>query len=235
MAAYFFEPIQGEGGYVPAPPEYFKRMEFLRKDGVLFVDDEIQTGMGRTGKFFAVEHYGLVPDVVSIAKGIASGLPLSATVARADVMKSWEPGQHASTFGANPIAVEAALATLEVFKAERLVENARRLGKKAVKRLLEMKEKYEIVGDVRGMGLFIGVEIVRSKKTKEKGVKEAEQNHTVLLPARAPGHNGRPQRAEGHPAPEHFRRRALRRPGHPRGSYIRSEQDGHERLGYVRL
>jgi 4-aminobutyrate aminotransferase len=150
-------------------------MEFLRKDGVLFVDDEIQTGMGRTGKFFAIEHYGMVPDVVSIAKGIASGVPLSATVARADIMKSWEPGQHASTFGANPIAVEAALATLEVFKGEKLVENARRLGKKAVKRLLEMKEKYEIVGDVRGMGLFIGVEIVRSKKTKERGSKEAEQ------------------------------------------------------------
>jgi len=175
VAAYFFEPIQGEGGYVPAPPEYFKRMEFLRKDGVLFVDDEIQTGMGRTGKFFAIEHYGLVPDMVSIAKGIASGVPLSAMVARADVMKSWQPGQHASTFGANPIAVEAALATLEVFKSEGLVENARRLGKKAVKRLLEMKEKYEIVGDVRGMGLFIGVEIVKSKKTKERGIEEAEQ------------------------------------------------------------
>jgi 4-aminobutyrate aminotransferase len=175
MAAYFFEPIQGEGGYVPAPPEYFKRMEFLRKDGVLFVDDEIQTGMGRTGKFFAIEHYGVVPDIVSIAKGIASGLPLSATVARADIMKSWQPGQHASTFGANPVAVEAALATLEVFRAERLVENARRLGKKAQKRLLEMKAKYEIVGDVRGMGLFIGVEIVRNKKTKERGVNEAEQ------------------------------------------------------------
>ncbi|HUI86522.1 MAG TPA: acetyl ornithine aminotransferase family protein [Nitrososphaerales archaeon] len=175
VAAYFFEPIQGEGGYVPAPPEYFKRMEFLRKDGVLFADDEIQSGMGRTGRFFAIEHFGVVPDIVSVAKGIASGLPLSATVAKSDVMKSWEPGQHASTFGANPVAVQAALATLQVVKSERLIENARRLGKKAMKRLQEMKEKYEIVGDVRGSGLFIGVEIVKDKKTKERGVEEAEQ------------------------------------------------------------
>ncbi len=173
VAAYFFEPIQGEGGYVPAPPDYFRRMEFLRKEGVLFADDEVQTGMGRTGKFFAIEHYGVTPDIVSIAKGIASGLPLSATVAKAEIMKGWVPGQHASTFGANPVAVEAALATLEVIKSERLIENARRLGKKAMKRLLEMKEEYEIVGDVRGAGLFIGVEVVKNKKSKERGVKEA--------------------------------------------------------------
>lgn len=175
VAAYFFEPIQGEGGYVPAPPEYFKRMEFLRKAGVLFSDDEIQSGMGRTGKFFAIEHYGLVPDLVSMAKGIASGIPLSATIADAEVMKSWEPGQHASTFGANPVAIQAALATLQVMKSERLVENAKRLGNMAMKRLLEMEEKYETVGDVRGKGLFIGVEIVKSKETKERGVKETEQ------------------------------------------------------------
>ena len=175
VAAYFFESIQGEGGYVPAPPEYFKRMEFLKGSGVLMVDDEIQTGIGRTGKFFAIEHYGIVPDMVSVAKGIASGLPLSALVARRSIMKSWEPGQHASTFGANPVAVEAALATLEIFRSEKLVENARRLGKKAMERLLEMKEKYEVVGDVRGMGLFVGIEIVKSKKTKERGVEEASQ------------------------------------------------------------
>ncbi len=175
VAAYFFESIQGEGGYVPAPPEYFKKMEFLRRDGVLFVDDEIQTGVGRTGKFFGVEHYGIVPDVITMAKGIASGLPLSATVAKADIMESWKPGQHASTFGANPVAVESALATLDVIKTERLVENARRVGEKAKRRLLEMKEKYEIIGDVRGMGLFIGVEIVKDKKSKARGEAEARQ------------------------------------------------------------
>ena len=187
VASYFFEPIQGEGGYVPAPPEYFKKMEFLRKEGVLFVSDEIQTGVGRTGKFLGIEHFEVVPDVVTIAKGIASGLPLSAIVAKADVMESWKPGQHASTFGANPVAVEAALATLDVMKSEHLMENAKKLGAKAKKRFLEMKDKYEIVGDVRGMGLFVGVEIVKSKATKERGDSEAKQiidycfNHGLLV------------------------------------------------------
>ena len=175
VAAYFFEPIQGEGGYVPAPPDYFKKMEFLRKDGVLFVADEIQTGVGRTGKFFGIEHFGIVPDVVAVAKGIASGLPLSATVAKAEIMEKWKPGQHASTFGANPVAVEAAIATLDVISSERLMENARKVGGKAKKRLLEMKAKYEIVGDVRGMGLFLGVEIVKDKRTKKRGEEEAKR------------------------------------------------------------
>lgn len=175
VAAYFFEPIQGEGGYVPAPPDYFKKMEFLRKSGVLFVSDEIQTGVGRTGKFLGIEHHGVVPDVVTLAKGIASGLPLSATVAKADVMESWKPGQHASTFGANPVAVEASLATLDILKSEHILQNVRRLGDKAKKRLLEMKEKYEIVGDVRGMGLFIGIEIVKDKRSKARGEEEAKQ------------------------------------------------------------
>jgi 4-aminobutyrate aminotransferase len=174
VAAYFFEPFQGVGGYIVPPPEYFKKMSFLRKEGVLFVADEVQTGIGRTGKFFAVEHFDLEPDLLSVAKGIASGLPLGGIVASAEIMRSWEPGQHASTFGANPVAVEAALATLEVISSERLVENAAKMGKVAMKRLDEMKEKYEIVGDVRGKGLFIGVEMVKTKKGKERGVAEAE-------------------------------------------------------------
>jgi len=175
IASYFFEPIQGEGGYVPAPPEYFKKMEFLRKEGVLFVADEIQTGVGRTGRFLAIERYGIIPDVVTIAKGIASGLPLSATIARAQVMESWKPGQHASTFGANPVAVEAGLATLDVIQSEGLMENATKVGGKAKERLLEMMDRYEIVGDVRGTGLFIGVEIVKDKKSKRRGEDEAKQ------------------------------------------------------------
>ena len=175
VAAYFFESLQGEGGYVPAPPDYFKKMEFLRKDGVLFVSDEIQTGVGRTGKFLGIEHFGVVPDIVTLAKGIASGLPLSATIAKAQIMESWKPGQHASTFGANPVAVEAALATLDIIKTERLMENARRVGGKAKQRLLEMKEKCEIVGDVRGMGLFVGVEIVKDKRSRARGEAEAKQ------------------------------------------------------------
>ena len=175
VSAYFFEPIQGEGGYVPAPPEYFKKMEFLRKSGVLFVSDEIQTGVGRTGKFLGIEHYGVVPDIVTIAKGIASGLPLSATIAKAEIMESWKPGQHASTFGANPVAVEASLATLDVIKSEHLLQNVRKIGGVAKKRLTEMMAKYEIVGDVRGMGLFLGVEIVKDKQTKVRGEEEARR------------------------------------------------------------
>jgi 4-aminobutyrate aminotransferase len=173
IAAYFFEPVQGEGGYVVPPPDYFRKMEFLRKEGVLFVSDEIQTGMGRTGRFFGVENFGVVPDMITVAKGIASGLPLSVLIARAEVMESWKPGQHASTFGANPVAVEAAIATLDVMKSERLMVNARVQGVRALKRLHEMQERYEIIGDVRGMGLLVGVEIVRSRKTKERGDDEA--------------------------------------------------------------
>ncbi|MBI3116397.1 MAG: aminotransferase class III-fold pyridoxal phosphate-dependent enzyme, partial [Thaumarchaeota archaeon] len=139
VAAYFFEPCQGEGGYIIPPPDYFRRMGFLRKEEVLFVDDEIQTGMGRTGKFFAVEHFGIEPDIITIAKGIASGLPLGAIIAKAEIMRSWKPGQHASTFGANPVAVAAALATLEVVKSEKLVQNAKKMGEIAMKRLTEMK------------------------------------------------------------------------------------------------
>jgi 4-aminobutyrate aminotransferase len=174
IAAYFFEPIQGEGGYVVPPPEYFHKMEFLRDEGVLFVADEIQTGVARTGKFLGIEHFGVVPDVVTIAKGIASGMPLGVTVAKSEIMESWKPGQHASTFGANPVAVEAALATLDIIKKERLMDNANKMGGKAKKRLLQMKEKYEIVGDVRGMGLFLGIEIVKDKVSKVRGEAEAK-------------------------------------------------------------
>jgi 4-aminobutyrate aminotransferase len=174
VAAYFFEPFQGEGGYVLPPPDYFKKMSFLRKEGVLFAADEVQTGIGRSGKFFAVEHYHLEPDIISVAKGLASGMPLGGTIAKKEVMESWVPGQHASTFGANPVAVEAALATLEVINSEKLMENAVKMGGVAMKRFEEMKERYEIVGDVRGKGLFIGVEIVRSKKSKERGVRESQ-------------------------------------------------------------
>jgi 4-aminobutyrate aminotransferase len=175
VAAYFFEPFQGEGGYIIPPPEYFKRMRFLlQEEDVLLVADEVQTGVGRSGKFFAFEHFGIEPDIVAVAKGIASGFPLGGIISSAEIMDSWVPGQHASTFGANPVAVEAALATLEVINSERLVENAVKMGSIAMKRLEEMKERYEIVGDVRGKGLFIGVELVKSKKTKECGRSECQ-------------------------------------------------------------
>lgn len=173
VAAFVFEPIQGEGGYVVPPPEYFQRLKKLAdKYGILLVDDEIQAGMGRTGKWCAIENWKTEPDIVCMAKSIASGLPLGAIVARAKVM-DWEGGSHASTFGGNPVACAAALSVIDVIRKERLLENAVKQGNYIVKRLNEVKEKSEILGDVRGKGLMIGAEIVENKKTKKPAPKKA--------------------------------------------------------------
>ncbi|MEM0287269.1 MAG: acetyl ornithine aminotransferase family protein [Nitrososphaerota archaeon] len=174
VSSIFFEPIQGEGGYVVPPDDYFKRLQKIAKDnGILLVDDEVQSGMGRTGRWFAIEHFDIVPDMILIAKGIAAGMPLSALVTGKDTM-DWQPGAHASTFGANPVAVESALATISMIEKKKLLQNAEKLGRHMMKRLEEMKEKYEIIGDVRGKGLMVGVEIVKDKKSKEYGVKEMQ-------------------------------------------------------------
>jgi 4-aminobutyrate aminotransferase len=174
VSSIFFEPIQGEGGYVVPPPDFFKRLEKMMKpNGILMIDDEVQSGMGRTGRWFAIEHYGVEPDILVTAKGIAAGMPLSAMVAKKDVT-TWGPGSHASTFGANPVSVEAALATIQVIERKKLLRNAQKMGRHLMKRMEEMKEKYEIIGDVRGKGLMVGVEIVRDRKSKDYGVKEVE-------------------------------------------------------------
>jgi 4-aminobutyrate aminotransferase len=166
VAAIFVEPIQGEGGYLVPPPKFHQELRRIAdKYGILLVHDEVQSGMGRTGRMFASEHFGVAPDIVTIAKGIASGLPLSATVARADVM-NWPPGAHASTFGGNPVAVEASLATLELLE-EQLLENAAVLGEYMLTRMHEWPARFPIVGDVRGRGLMIGFELVRDRQTKE--------------------------------------------------------------------
>jgi 4-aminobutyrate aminotransferase len=167
VAAIFIEPIQGEGGYVPAPREFFQELQRIcRKYGILLVCDEVQSGMGRTGKWWACEHVGIEPDILCVAKGIASGMPLSATIARASVM-DWKPGAHASTFGGNPVSVAAALATMELLESQ-YIENARRIGEFLMKRMADWPARHPIVGDVRGKGLMIGVEIVRDQKTKER-------------------------------------------------------------------
>ena len=137
-----------------------------RQNGILLVFDEVQSGMGRTGKMWAAEHFDAVPDILAVAKGIASGLPLGATVARADLM-TWPPGAHASTFGGNPVACAAALVTIELLERE-LVENAARMGAYLMERLREWPARFPIVGDVRGLGLMIGIELVRDQATKEK-------------------------------------------------------------------
>jgi 4-aminobutyrate aminotransferase len=174
VAAVVVEAIQGEGGYVVPPAEFHQRLrELTKKHGMLLVIDEVQSGMGRTGKMFAIEHFGVEPDVVTVAKGVASGLPLGVTVARAELM-AWPPGAHASTFGGNPVSCAASLATITLLK-EKLIANAADVGAHMMDRLRALQEKHTIIGDVRGKGLMIGVELVKDRQTKERAVKERDQ------------------------------------------------------------
>ena len=166
-AAIVVEPVQGEGGYVVPPPKFFDELARVARDnGILLVFDEVQSGMGRTGRMWAAEHFGMVPDILAVAKGIASGMPLGATVARADLM-TWPPGAHASTFGGNPVSCAASLATIALLE-EGLVENAARMGEYLMERLQTWPARFPVVGDVRGLGLMVGVELVRSRTTREK-------------------------------------------------------------------
>jgi len=167
VAAIVVEPIQGEGGYVVAPAKFHQELRRVAdKYGILLIHDEVQSGMARTGRMFASEHFGVVPDIVTIAKGIASGMPLGATVARADVM-NWPPGAHASTFGGNPVSIAAALATIELLE-ESLMSNAADVGEYMMNRMREWPRRFKYVGDVRGLGLMIGFELVRDQQTKER-------------------------------------------------------------------
>src|SRR5262249_4655117 len=152
VAAIVVEPIQGEGGYIVAPDGFLQRLrELTRKHGILLVVDEVQSGMGRSGKMFAIEYSGVEPDVVAIAKGIASGMPLGVAVARSGLM-AWPPGAHASTFGGNPVSCAAAIATIELLKQE-LVANAAAVGAHLMHALRTLADKHPLIGDVRGRGL----------------------------------------------------------------------------------
>ena len=166
VAAFVVEPVQGEGGYVFPPREYHRKLKALAdKYDILFLADEVQSGMGRTGKMFAIEHWGVKPDLVAVAKGVASGMPLGACVARSSLM-DWVPGSHASTFGGNPISCASALATISLLE-DGLVDNAATLGDYMQSELKGLMKKHRLFGDVRGKGLMIGVEIVKDRKTKE--------------------------------------------------------------------
>jgi 4-aminobutyrate aminotransferase len=177
VAAIFVEPVQGEGGYVVAPTIFMQELRRIcDRHGILLVVDEVQSGMGRTGKWWAVEHTGVEPDMICIAKGIASGMPLGITLARSEIM-DWVPGSHASTFGGNPVCVAAALATLDVIENENLLRHSAEVGAHMMKRMAEWPTRLKLVGDVRGRGLMIGVDIVKDKTTKEYGA--AERDHIV--------------------------------------------------------
>jgi 4-aminobutyrate aminotransferase len=173
VAAVIVEPIQGEGGYIVAPDQFLQRLRALTMThGIVLVADEVQSGMGRTGQMFAIEHSGVRPDAVAIAKGIASGLPLGIAAARADLM-TWPPGAHASTFGGNPVSCAAALATIRLLK-ERLMANAAEVGAHLKAGLTALMDKHPLIGDVRGRGLMIGVELVRDRQTKERATTERD-------------------------------------------------------------
>jgi 4-aminobutyrate aminotransferase len=166
VAAIVVEPVQGEGGYIVAPSKFLTELERIaRKYGMLLIFDEVQSGMGRTGRMWAADHAGVVPDILAVAKGIASGLPLSATVSRAEIM-NWPPGAHASTFGGNPVAVAASLATIELLEKE-LVDNAARIGDYMMDRMKSWPRRFANAGDVRGLGLMLAVELVKNKETRE--------------------------------------------------------------------
>src|SRR3984885_3748151 len=174
-AAVFVEPVQGEGGYVVAPTIFMKELRRIcDKYGILLVADEVQSGIARTGKWFAIEHTGVHPDIVCMAKGIASGMPLGVMMSRADVM-DWVPGSHASTFGGNPVCIAAALATLDVIEKENLLSNSQQVGDHMMKRIADWPSKLKLVGDVRGRGLMIGVDIVKDKVTKEHAAAERDR------------------------------------------------------------
>ncbi len=166
VAAIFVEPIQGEGGYVVAPTIFLKELRRICDTyGILLVADEVQSGAGRTGKWWAIEHSGVEPDIVCMAKGIASGMPLGVCMTRAEIM-NWKPGSHASTFGGNPVSIAAALATMDILERE-AIGNAATIGEQMLSRLRTWPSKLSIVGDVRGRGLMIGIEIVRDQKSRQ--------------------------------------------------------------------
>jgi len=167
VAAIVLEPVQGEGGYVVPPQKFFDELQAVAKrHDILLIADEVQSGMGRTGKMWASQRFGFTPDILAVAKGIASGMPLSATVAHAEIMQ-WKPGAHASTFGGNPVSVAASLATIELLEKE-LVDHAAQLGEYMRQRMRDWPERFPSVGQVRGLGLMIGIEFVKDQATREK-------------------------------------------------------------------
>jgi 4-aminobutyrate aminotransferase len=173
VAAFVFEPIQGEGGYVVPPPDFIQGLaRIASRHGILLVADEVQSGIGRTGKMFAVEHFGVQPHIVVVAKAIASGLPMGLTIAREDVM-DWPPGSHSNTFGGNPVACAAALATIKLVQAG-LMQNAAEVGEHFRCKLKELSDRHRLIGDVRGLGLMIGLELVRDRATKERATSERD-------------------------------------------------------------
>lgn len=188
VAAILIEPVLGEGGYVPPPASFLKGLrELCDRTGILLIFDEVQSGFGRTGKWFAQEHFGVFPDIMTVAKGIASGLPLSGVFSRLDLMKKWPTGSHGGTYGGNAVAMAAGVATIRAMKEEKMLENATARGIQLQTGLRRLQEKYPQIGDVRGLGLMIGSEFQvdgQYKKAKDlvkKIIHAAEEKGLLLL------------------------------------------------------
>jgi 4-aminobutyrate aminotransferase len=180
VAAIFIEPIQGEGGFVVAPDNFLRELRAIcNRHGILLVVDEVQSGCGRTGKWWAIEHSGVEPDIVCLAKGIASGLPLGVCMAKAEVM-DWGAGSHASTFGGNPVSIASALKTIEIIEREGMA-NAARVGQFIIDRVRGWVQTHPSVGDVRGRGLMIGIELVKDKDTREPAVELRNRIETLAF------------------------------------------------------
>jgi len=176
IAAVIIEPVAGDAGLVVPPKKYMENLyEICKANGILFVSEEVQQGLGRTGKWFGIEHFGIEPDIVIIAKSLASGLPLSAIVGREEIMQSWQAPAHAFTTAGNPVCCSAAVATLKVIEDEDLIEHSREMGEYVKERLNHMKDKYTLIGDVRGLGLSIGVDLVKDRVTKERNKEAASK------------------------------------------------------------
>jgi 4-aminobutyrate aminotransferase / (S)-3-amino-2-methylpropionate transaminase / 5-aminovalerate transaminase len=168
VAGFIAEPLMGEGGIITPPDGYFQEVEkILRKHGILFICDEVQTGFGRTGKMFGIEHWGVEPDIMAVAKGIAAGFPLSGFIAREEIADSFKPGDHLSTFGGNPVSCAAALANIGVLQEEDLPAKAWEKGQILKERLEGLKKRYAMIGEVRGKGLMLGIELVKDRSTRE--------------------------------------------------------------------
>ncbi len=176
VAVLMAEPVQGDAGMVVPPKGYFKRLKrILDEHGILLAVDEVQSGLGRTGRWFAIEHFGVEPDLVTLAKPLGGGLPISAIIGRAEIMDSIPPMGHAFTLSGNPVASSAALAVIEEIEERNLLERAERLGKRAKRKLNAMKKRHELIGDVRGLGLMLGVDLVKDRETKERAYDEARK------------------------------------------------------------
>jgi 4-aminobutyrate aminotransferase/(S)-3-amino-2-methylpropionate transaminase len=175
VAAIIVEPVQGEGGFIVPPHGYFKKLKAIcEKHGILFIMDEIQAGMGRTGKLFASEHFDVIPDIILTGKSIAAGLPLAGVTGKAEIMDAPHVGGLGGTYSGNPIACKAGLAVLDMLNAE-MLENAKKLGEKLRKRLVDLQSRYEIIGDVRGLGPMVGAEVVKNRRTKEPAADEVKE------------------------------------------------------------